>query len=98
MMLHGQGHGHCHGKQHSTGTGQGGAQGNQGTLDLKAQMQSCGESCSGGQGAGTALRGKSWVQIPGAFQGVLSLISTSVACWKRSQTVIWIMVLHTSVA
>lgn len=44
----------------------------------KAPLESCGEPSSGAQGADTALRGKSWEQIPRAFQEIVSLISTCV--------------------
>lgn len=64
-------------------TEQGGAKVNHGTLDLardaKAQIQSCAESCSVGQGADTALSGRSWVQIPCAFQGVC--VALFHMCW-----------------
>lgn len=52
--------------------------------DAQAQMQSCGESCSVGQGADTATKAGCRFHV----------------CWKRSQpqTIVWIMVLHTSVA
>lgn len=57
----------------STDTEQGDAKVSHGTLhldrDAKAQIQSCDELCSVGQGADTALSAKSWVQIPCAFQG-----------------------------
>lgn len=73
------GHRDCPGKQDSSGTEQGDAKVNHGTLDLdrdaKAQIQSCGESFSVGQGADTALSGQSWVQIL-HFKEIVLLIST----------------------